>query len=674
MNSKMFFLPSFCALTWFCFGVSPALASKNPLRRTASSPDLLTHSPLVKEELTSSVVPPPPSILQRTASTPPPSIPDDSPVPEADSTTPSTPPPSIPDDSPAPEADSTTPSTPPRAASAPPPSIPRISSIPHFPAMEDKFDLGSYSVKECKEFFEEHFPGEPFADLAHRTRGPESLPMNALKDIILFKAVTTRGFKFKKRLIGSKEIYVVDISWPEIKRIAQKKLESVESCSEFNQEHITWENVKYIFERMAPVEESLMRGDYQINAEDVNFLERVFFDEGKFFRIGMITPEAEAEARELNTSPYGFREEDARKIKEMFKNMLKNATGYQRIMSLLGVQVVRGSCRTLLERKIVRGASWGSTLEGISIPKDFLATQLVFEHELSHQVHNFIGPVPLAEEAYGSVGHIYSVLNSGCPELIYFYYPMLKDMYLYMEEIKYMFDRFYSDTIEEYAQYYNSKNDKLIAILDALFAEFARQGILKNFFPHFNKNYSEWLDKREITQAIFLRLCLYYRGSLWTNREEMLTITGFALFKIGDKLFALEDRQNEEIYKIRRLSNKVVFPNFYRFHYTKEARSAILCEKDPFCEEDGICFFFRRCIHDFILLREEMVKTKPSICRFSSSVPQSNDSNEEQDPSVHEEIVEVLRQELASVYELLSEEERNFARSKQLSYISPPLL
>lgn len=272
------------------------------------------------------------------------------------------------------------------------------------------------------------------------------------------------------------------------------------------------------------------------------------------------------------------------KSKILFKNTLKqvlrNTTGFQLIMSLLTASSIisnkdnpfdnNNSLFILIRMLAGQGSRFIKKVYAGSNGRDWYddkyakinldelqeitlhqSLSSILTHELAHAYHYMIGA------AFHSSFVTFSILNNPVINSVDRFFPMLshKAMTEILPLIK-------TDDVTE-------------DVIKDIVIDVIKYGFWNVLVSDINFSSSDdLLLANLIKNNEFVQKCIYLKATvlpnksgrndyLWSDNEEMLTLQGYIPIWIGDKLYIIEDRQNEHIFRVRDGESE---EGSYRFH------------------------------------------------------------------------------------------------------------
>ncbi|GHT94094.1 hypothetical protein FACS1894122_10380 [Alphaproteobacteria bacterium] len=250
------------------------------------------------------------------------------------------------------------------------------------------------------------------------------------------------------------------------------------------------------------------------------------------------------------------------KFKEHLLEMLGTYSGFQRIMSLLAINLLNSGTKkmkvVLGDRNLFKAYKFGMNNNALILtPITFFSANnrgnSSILHEITHAYHNeissFFGIPELFVKSTSLA--IHTILNSRNANLIELFFPLLnaKKMDSAVEKIGECINL---ENILGNAQSKKEIESMLKAIIDCGFASVVispkaiEEGL--KIEDLINRN-----SENIIAKIIYVYvICLQDKtSSIWTNAEEILTICGLLPFTIGGQLYFVEDRQNQDIQDVR---------------------------------------------------------------------------------------------------------------------------
>ena len=433
----------------------------------------------------------------------------------------------------------------------------------------------------------------------------------------------TFGYKeYPKDASGNISIISIDISWPNLKR---KIIDFLNS--ELRNNGKKWEsfgNILFNYKTGAQIQDihdlENLKDDQPITLQHLDALIPVFdviSQDGEShledWQINLLTKlclkiQKNGENRLFDLSDLA--EGEQKYFEDLLKEMLRNKTGFQRIMSLLSIAIInneRGNIKITFDKKELTGYRpyyhkininlsetsplYGkkksfSTLKKGKEAETIKELSLILLHEISHAYHRIIG-YDIGNVRKSKWFSSFSILNAPV-NLISEFFPMLLPENM-NEVINKISDYIKGVPIDD--------NQKIDWIYDIMYYGFGT--LLFDNIPSKDDLKIDILCQNEdfIAKCIYITACVLpiwnqneksfekeyseeysedYEGwyddesngdFAWTNPEERLTIRGNGVFMMGDRCYMVEDRQNEQIYAMRNDTKEEKPQYYYRFHF-----------------------------------------------------------------------------------------------------------
>lgn len=271
-------------------------------------------------------------------------------------------------------------------------------------------------------------------------------------------------------------------------------------------------------------------------------------------------------------------------FKSILREVLRNSTGFQRVMSLIGGSIIskdsqwplaNNNFRNLKIYFVSDGNSFTPTSNFINIDmnsKDYIEFDWTVLHELSHAYHHMVNcNIPDNNDEWFVN---FSVMNSESIDFISQFYPVLssKNMSILPES---------GERVKEDGVY---TTDNLLNIA-TMAIKFGFGNVLFDSVDY-NASFSTSRNNRFLSRCLYLdRFILQNiheegensKDQVWHRTEEMLTMQGIVPFMVNGKCIILEDRQNEHIFRVRKdaenaKTEKELESNTYRVHASSGAQ------------------------------------------------------------------------------------------------------
>ncbi|MDR3285154.1 MAG: hypothetical protein LBS83_00540 [Holosporales bacterium] len=339
------------------------------------------------------------------------------------------------------------------------------------------------------------------------------------------------------------EYYSIDLSWPNIKKYAEKTLGEKEFgiLKEFGEKTFADENTERENKTLSWIHnnEELLNKLVDLCISGVFNLSKLLCN-------------------------------DKEKFKILLKELLKTSTGFQRIMSLLTVSILNSTenkidKKNTLEIRILSNTD-SFNREHFNCKENAIVMKTLdasfnnirtFLHECGHASRYML----LGEYFYRNLDLIrnFSILNSPNIDFTDLFYPMLVP-----EKMDPIVDR-----IKDILEKVNLKTKEVENILCNIFLYLIENGFasvvffdkhkqqFEQCFEDYNKN------KKIVAKAIYVYSVASVDTSIYSkdkvgrktilrNAEEQINMFGITPFNINGTYFIIEDRQNDFIWKIRK--------------------------------------------------------------------------------------------------------------------------
>ncbi|MDR3179698.1 MAG: ankyrin repeat domain-containing protein [Holosporaceae bacterium] len=480
-----------------------------------------------------------------------------------------------------------------------PVEIKKMSSFKNLPSLNNQCQQLSFErygtlIKNLNELIKKD--GGKYPTIKDFTTGGKILAQATLYEFGTFLGVR----KYPSSNGGN--VFSLDHSWPNIRRIAEKLADKGADAILKETFHRTKYAVKCIYDKRKEKEyQEIVLGEIKKNLKALgDLLEKI--------KGVKIKPEERSEVTLLENQLNDFIDlcvgKDAvfditllnNSNKGLFCDrlgeMLKNYSGFQRICSILAMRLIN----TIMSRG-VRGASikiedknefapWKNeiriTQEVLTgkyrnncYSQDGIGKSAVVHHEMTHFFHSMIALIGFNDfDLYLKFMAVYNICNSK-HSLLDLFFPVLsanKKMDSIVREIK--------KKLENLDQNADSTKKAIYPIYQKVVQAGFGNLLFKN--EEIDKLTSDNLCESErLAKAIYIASsCLKSDETLvWTNVTEILTMNGILpLFVDGDKTYMLEDRQNEEVYNIRGEKERSEFQSNeeikkFRYHSQSEYKN-----------------------------------------------------------------------------------------------------
>lgn len=384
------------------------------------------------------------------------------------------------------------------------------------------------------------------------------------------------------------EILSVDISYPNLLRVVKEHLKKkypnwaeIEGKEPWNHRPYTEEHLKWILDRFECVANRVSLTPERIDLLiklTVGIRRSAWDQSNQLFVVDLFRKDVS--------------EDDLNNFVENLKNILRNKTGAQRVMSLLVLSMCNKIELNMFDSDITSIAiTFDKRNENKYIRKEKAINfnpdgkadieDSVLHHEMTHVYHDMI-------DSYGitrvpSWVFNYSMVNSPDINLLEEFFPMLveKNMNPMLKKIKEYI------TNHKKRSWENVNEVKINGIpISSLIDRVVMNGFGSLLFgsepPESAMTYEKLLNNEDLLPKLIYLCALNFPakkngrgGYLWGNSEEKITMRGNNLFWLDGHYFMLEDRQNEHIYEVRKKneSGKIDAGGYYRFHTSKASIS-----------------------------------------------------------------------------------------------------
>jgi len=402
---------------------------------------------------------------------------------------------------------------------------------------------------------------------------------------------------------------ILDVSCPNIIRYAKNQLNHENSLIEEDPSDLPEdkllqkEHLKWIINYFEPFVEKIQnheidpddKYDSGLTDEDINLLIKLTVGPNRVFGISNMS---EAEKKKFHD--------------EALTIMLQNATGFQRTLSLLIMSVLNSVTQKEiwhLEIDFIKGEkSSFKSYDKVHINEaddDSLDSSLF--HEITHSFHQMLAFYGFRGELISNI----SILNSRDLNLIDQYFPMLRPnvMNPILKEIESLIDKYFGHDFEKITE--EEKQKLTVVVLEPIVRNAMMNGFGNFVFPNYKSGQSLLIStdmlttkkmaicaylssvleetelyptyneedgsitistnisdfKKPFSHPLFEKVKvtptqvtvtskLFETDSTWNNAEEKLTMQGNTVLSFDNKLYYIQDRQNEHIYLLRSHDNQ----------------------------------------------------------------------------------------------------------------------
>ncbi|GHT93998.1 hypothetical protein FACS1894122_10150 [Alphaproteobacteria bacterium] len=446
-------------------------------------------------------------------------------------------------------------------------------------SLQDTFSVEEYEqlVKNFYEQNKKHLK-EQTPDVREKTIVPEGQTSDIREKIIvpgvelyrIGKLLRFKEYKIKGRE-RSEGIPTIDLSWPNMRDVFLAKVGKITSGRAGR--------LNVVISAIEGVEHD----NFSQKLEEKQIQDQI----KEIIALCLDKKEGLFDLRELNDA-------NSIRFKEHLEQMLGDYTGFQRIMSLLAVSTLNstmehafvpgftkigvakiggcdtsGNCYIHISRKIkieqknFDGKEYITDDDGVTYPTIF--------HEITHAYHHMVlGSLDLSD-----CESAYSILNSTDVDFIGLFFPMLSNEKIELATDKIvglMTGKWDIKVIKSHIADGSSKEIMNIfkKVVDCGFGNlvFSKEDLILK--KDNCVKIEEILTENMLAKAIYVYCCAIVDGigkarPIWSNCEEMLTITGLAPTTDGHKMYLIEDRQHEEIHKIRHQENTETYDKLSDF-------------------------------------------------------------------------------------------------------------
>lgn len=394
---------------------------------------------------------------------------------------------------------------------------------------------------------------------------------------------------FKKATLNSNPMYVVDISWDSIKQYASNILENSQGSIEENR------NLKRLKTALSLVENISYKSEDDRRFANISDEQKNKIVEFCFSEDGIFEP-----ATNLKDEQKKLREQ----AKKLLAKTLENYTGFQRIASLLILNILNNTEQhkiTNVTKKIsinLGTAAFSGSFMTISVPLDFTdaqitQTSITFIHEVGHAYHHMLISYDATKEnTIHTPLETFSIINSQAADFTRLFYPALSTQNFkntvdnLAPIIKNIVDfdsikKDINNRINNNASFRLRSSDIIVNLfkrlilagfgnkifdtlspdnidsisIDDIFNEntiakaiyiasmYIRKGLIDNTYQYSNEGQNFIFDEDEFAESI------------WDGPQEMLTMIGIVPYLLNGETFAIIDRQNEFIAKKRTIAS-----------------------------------------------------------------------------------------------------------------------
>ncbi len=455
---------------------------------------------------------------------------------------------------------------------------------------------------------------------------------------------------FKKATLNSKHMYVVDISWDSMKEYASNILKNSQDSIEKNKDLKRLKTALSLVENISYKSDDRRFTDISDEQKD-KIVEFCLSEDGIFEvatnlkdeqeklreqadtstkliqkltaqiakatkkadtsteRIQQLTAQIAEATKKADTSTERIQQltaqiaELTRQAKKLLAETLKNYTGFQRIASLLILNILNNIEQykiTDITKKIsinAGNAAFNRILMTIFIPLDFTDTKITkrsisFIHEVGHAYHHLLMNYDTTEDTIHTPLETFSIINSQAADFTTLFYPALSTQnfkntvdnlapiiknIVDFDSIKKdinnhtnnnasfrlrssdiivklfehlilagfgnkIFDTLSPDNIDSIS-IDDIFNENTIAKAIYIASMYIRKGLIDNTYQYSKEGQNFIFDEDELAESI------------WDGPKEMLTMIGIVPYLLNGETFAIIDKQNEFIAKKRTIAS-----------------------------------------------------------------------------------------------------------------------
>ena len=430
---------------------------------------------------------------------------------------------------------------------------------------------------------------------------------------------------FKKATLNSKHMYVVDISWDSMKEYASNILKNSQGSIEENRdlkrlktalslvENISYKSDDRRFTNISDEQKDKIV-DFCLSEDGIFEVATNLKDEQEKLReqadtstelIQELTAQIAEATKKADTSTKRIQEltaqiaELTRQAKKLLAETLKNYTGFQRIASLLILNILNNIEQykiTDITKKIsinAGNAAFNRILMTIFVPLDFTDAQITetsisFIHEVGHAYHHLLMNYDTTEYTIHTPLETFSIINSQAADFTTLFYPALST-----QNFKNTVDNL-APIIKNIVDFDSIKKDinnnasfrlRSSDIIVKLFGRLILAGFGNKIFDTLSPDnidsisIDDIFNENTIAKAIYIASMYIRKGlidntyqyskegqnfifdedelaeSIWDGPTEMLTMIGIVPYLLNGETFAIIDKQNEFIAKKRTIAS-----------------------------------------------------------------------------------------------------------------------
>jgi len=431
-----------------------------------------------------------------------------------------------------------------------------------------------------------------------------------------------------------KDAKIIDISCPNImiwafviiaeNKILEENPTDISSDQHLNWKHFAW-IVKYFAKHVNKIQSHEIDPDDKYDSgltdEEIDLLIKLSVGSNRVFDISEMS---ESEQDEFTNS--------------VLKDTLRNATGFQRILSLLitsirnyNLNIQNKNTKYMWQAKVSFVSNGKSERYKDRIYLDKLSlTYWTFFHEATHLFHAMIG---LSQSDFMNLQTNISIVNSRDINLLDQCFPMLRPSVMnpILKQIENLIDRYWGHDFEKITE--EERQRLVVVVLEPVMRRAMITGFGNFIFPDYKTNQSLKMSINMLTTRR-MAMCMYLSGALkldavsvqfaevnsplaflpsnvlppcfkgrhpifktveimsfpddsslslvnqdclWTSHEERLTMQGGNIFLDDGTNLYIQDRQNEHIYRIRsqaQTNTSYSTKDQFRYHNFTPSRSA----------------------------------------------------------------------------------------------------
>lgn len=449
--------------------------------------------------------------------------------------------------------------------------IERVNStviLPQSTEIRERMPIEEY-IQLANKFSDANGTTYRFGDVMKREYNRYIDRIRKLGDIFGYKKYTVEGAGDQPEVIS------IDVSYPNLERVIKKHIEShVDGWEQIQEEYpdtqfpSTPNQLKWLLKKIDEIRD---RATHSLTDDEINWFVQALVadDSSRVFQVVGV---------KLSSPKPG----DTERFKNTLKNILKNESGFQRLMSLLLIRVCEPMRLLPFKNNMPESIKHIRVLYSNQLRSQFRDYGIIFNealpdtdklkdneikfdpiefeedvsmyHEMTHAYHFMIGSRGHDEGELYSWIFNFSAINSDKLDLIDTFYPMLKpeNMDPIIEELRKLVKMRGKQAI--LGSTADSKNldhikYRIQAIIRCGFGNF----LFKSFSKKDDLKYENLINKF-LPEILYLgQLVLNCGGDgIWDDFEEKITMQGNNIFLSKGRYFMVEDRQHEQIYTVRK--------------------------------------------------------------------------------------------------------------------------